>query len=177
MNKSQFTNSTSPNGLQPCQNKQLSHKAECRYQFFVLLDICKEQLDFQDEQKDVKEKRIRAKASNNLLRMIQMPSNVESLFLPNFDKVLAMIEANIFRPLPHLKITQEEDDDVDGIDMKGEQDPQWPYLQDTYELFLKLVQMRGVNQNVLQHHISDAFIYRFLDLFNSQMTSEREYLL
>ena len=88
-----------------------------------------------------------------------------------------MIESNIFRPLPRLKTTQAEDDDIDGVDMKSEQDPQWPYLLDIYELFLRLVQMRGVNQAVLQHHISDSFIYRFLDLFNSQMTLEREYLL
>lgn len=99
--------------------------------------------------------------------MLYTPSNIESLFVTHFSKLLAMIESNIFRPLPDLGKKQVESDLVDGISLQIAQDPQWPYLHGIYELFLHLIQLKAVHMNALCQLISQNFIHKLLDLFNS----------
>ena len=86
-----------------------------------------------------------------------------------------MIESNIFRPLPLLQ-KKEEIDPIDGVVIQNDQDPQWPFLRPIYELFLHLIQLKDISIERLNLLVDDRFIYRLIDLFNSQMSSEREYL-
>lgn len=59
-----------------------------------------------------------------MIKMLYQPTNIDKLYVPHFSKLIAMIESNIFRPLPVLnKKEVEESDLVDGINLQNEQDP------------------------------------------------------
>ncbi len=50
-----------------------------------------------------------------------------NVIIPNLDKIMQMIEKNIFRPLPAVKKTNLDKAET-GIDQGEEMDPAWPHL-------------------------------------------------
>lgn len=97
-----------------------------------------------------------------------------NLFIPNLPKVMEMIETNIFRPLPNLK--KSEVDEADGIAQEDEYDVAWQYLEPVYQLFVQIVVIADIDAQILKTFITPLFIQQFLDLFDSQLPSEREFL-
>lgn len=55
-------------------------------------------------------------------------------------------------------------------------DPSWPHLQPVYELFLQLIVNDAADVRSLKTYISHRFIQEFLELFDSEEITEREYL-
>lgn len=82
--------------------------------------------------------------------------------------------ANIFRPLPNLK--QSEIDEADGVAQEEDFDEAWAYTEPVYQLFCQLVVGADIDPQILKTFITPLFIQQFLDLFDSQLPSEREYL-
>lgn len=89
--------------------------------------------------------------------------------MPNFSKLVTLVGDHIFRSLPELskKVDDDSNDVVDGVDLRQQQDPQWPCLQLIYELFLELIQLEQVKATAFNQSVSEDFITNLLDLFNS----------
>ena len=83
------------------------------------------------------------------------------------DKVFEAISANIFRPLPRLNLGDLEKEDT-GIEQEEVRDPAWPYLQDVYQLFYKVLCSEYVEANLVKKFISTKFVQSFVELFDSE---------
>ena len=139
------------------------------------LGVCMQLLDFNDETRQVKEKKERLLALSDLYDIIVIPQMTRNLIMPNLELVMTMIKRNIFRPLPIVKkqgLNEESlvDDEEQIID------PSWPHLQPVYEFFLQLAINDSVDMKSLRAHINYKFIQQFLELFDSEEPKEREYL-
>ena len=106
--------------------------------------------------------------------MVREPAKVHKFFIPNLTIVMETIEVNIFRPLPNIKKAQ--NDVADGVIAVDEVDNSWNYLHGVYEIFLALALSDQTDQGMLKIYINRSFVERFLDLFDSQNPSEREFL-
>ena len=52
---------------------------------------------------------------------------MDSLIIPHLDRVMEMIEKNIFRPLPNIPRVDFDISET-GIEQEEVRDPAWPYL-------------------------------------------------
>lgn len=114
------------------------------------------------------------KAINRVSEMVRSQGSVAKYFNPHLEAVMDMIEANIFRPLPSIKKAQV--DEADGVVEQDEYDMSWTYLQGIYDIFLGLAVSDEFEPHLIKSYITPTFIQRFLELFDSQMSTEREYL-
>ena len=143
--------------------------------FLKKLMVCSQVLDFNDESRNVNEKKERLKILQELSETITSPQQMTNLIIPSLEAVINMIKRNIFRPLPIVKKqgvageTGLEDDEIIV-------DPSWPHLQPVYEFFLQLIINESVDMKSLRSFISHKFIQEFLELFDSEEPKEREYL-
>ena len=86
-----------------------------------------------------------------------------------------MIQRNLFRPLPSIKKAGPAED-IQALEDEPMSDPAWLHLQPVYELFLQLIVNDAADVKSLKSHINSRFIQDFLELFDSEETTEREYL-
>ena len=124
------------------------------------LKACEVPIDYSDPNKDIKEKSERIRAIKHLQAMIDDEKTMQHVIVPNLDKVMEMIEKNIFRPLPN--ISSLEADENDGIGQEDMSDPAWPYLMGIYEIFHMCVTSNLVEANVLKAYIKAKFVEEFL---------------
>ena len=124
------------------------------------LKACEVPIDYTDPNKDIKEKSDRIRAIKHLQAMIEDEKTMQHVIVPNLDKVMEMIEKNIFRPLPN--ISSLEADEGDGIDQENMTDPAWPYLMGIYEIFHMCITSNLVEPNVLKSYIKAKFVEEFL---------------
>ena len=71
--------------------------------FLKKLATCSQVLDFNDDTRNVNEKRERLRILTELSETIATPQQMNNLVLPNLEAVINMIKRNIFRPLPIVK--------------------------------------------------------------------------
>jgi serine/threonine-protein phosphatase 2A regulatory subunit B' len=143
--------------------------------FLKKLLICSQVLDFNDESRNVNEKKERLRVLQELSETIASPQQMTNLIIPSLEAVINMIKRNIFRPLPIVKkqgVAGETGMDDDEVIV----DPSWPHLQPVYEFFLQLIINESVDMKSLRSFISHKFIQEFLELFDSEEPKEREYL-
>jgi len=88
---------------------------------------------------------------------------------------MKMIQSQIFRPLPVVKKAGPSED-MAGLEEESISDPSWPHLQPVYEFFLQLIVNDAADVRSLKAYISHKFIQEFLELFDSEEITEREYL-
>ena len=146
--------------------------------FLKKINLAKVTYDYKDETKDSKLKSERLTAINELISMIGDQRTVTSLFIPNIESVMDMIKKNIFRPLPSTSrsnvalgvsetgIEEEEQDP----------DPSWPHIRGIYELFLQLIVNEACDVKTFKPFITTNFISEFLQLFDSNLVEERDFL-
>lgn len=84
--------------------------------------------------------------------------------------IIAMVSANIFRPLPPPVDEDELDEDDPTFD------PRWPHLQLVYDVLLRLSISSDVDAHTLKRSITGAFVKQLLELFDSEDHRERDYL-
>ena len=87
-----------------------------------------------------------------------------------------MIEKNIFRPLPVVKKANLSAAET-GIDQEEEEaDPAWPHLYGIYDIFLQIIVSESVDAKALKQFVTPQFIQEFLELFDSELLAERDFL-
>lgn len=143
--------------------------------FYKKLIICSQVLDFNDESRNMNEKKERLKALQELSEIIVSQQQMTNLVIPNLEAVINMIKKNIFRPLPIVK-KQGVAGETGGENDEVIVDPSWTHLQPVYEFFLQLIINESVDMKSLRSFISHKFIQEFLELFDSEEPKEREYL-
>lgn len=142
--------------------------------FLQKLKICCVQFDISDTLKMAKEKEIKRQTLIELVDFIQSGSG--KITEANQAEMIKMISMNIFRclpPAPHENtgcenIESEEDDPL--------LDPAWPHLQPVYELLLRYVVSSDTDTKIAKRYIDHCFVFKLLDLFDSEDPREREYL-
>ena len=132
-------------------------------------------LDYSDESKDIQLKSERIRAIRHIQATIEDDRCMDSLIVPNLDKVMEMVEKNIFRPLPNIK-RLDLDKRETGIEQEEVVDPAWPYLQGVFEIFLMILANDKVEAKTLKSYCTPQFIQEFLGLFESEDPVERDIL-
>jgi serine/threonine-protein phosphatase 2A regulatory subunit B' len=90
-----------------------------------------------------------------------------------FEEITNMISANLFRGLapnkspPHLADPDEDEPVLEAS---------WPHLQYVYEFLLRFVVSNETDPKIVKKYISQDFLVRLLDLFDSEDPRERDYL-
>ena len=157
--------------------KNLHKHKNKRAGFEQLLNDCMTIYDYQEEFKDLSQKKNKIKNLSKILESIAESDRkfVDTVFRPCIDKVMEMIEANLFRPLPKLK--QADLDAMEGGEQNEEnKDRAWPTLIYVYEIFLHTIKHPAINENILKHFITESYIQNLLDLFETSNNDERDYL-
>ncbi|XP_061337474.1 serine/threonine protein phosphatase 2A 57 kDa regulatory subunit B' beta isoform-like [Gastrolobium bilobum] len=119
-----------------------------------------------------------AQRDSKRLQLTRLISILKSSKKPVHEKVLgplvAMISANLFRPLPpstnpsSISDLPEEEDPISTFS------PLWSHLQIVYEILLRLV--NSIDQKMLREYINHSFLLKLLALFQSEDPRERESL-
>ena len=141
------------------------------------MSLAKVTYDYADEAKDAKPKAERLNAINDLIQLLSDQRMVTQLFVPNIESVMDMIKKNIFRPLPNanrgsgLAVTET------GVE-EEEQEPDhsWVHIRGIYEIFLQLVINEACDVKTLKQFVTSNFISEFLQLFDSDLVEERDFL-
>lgn len=134
--------------------------------------------DYSDETKDQKQKTERLAAINELIGMLNDQKKVTTLFIPNIDSVMDMIKKNIFRPLPctnrsNLALAVSET----GVEEEEQEpDPSWPHIKGIYDIFLQLIINEACDVKTFKPFVTTNFIAEFLQLFDSDLVEERDFL-
>ena len=160
------SNATDPNNSQFKETKEA---------FLKKLSFCSQQLDFNDDKKNEKEKLERIHILQKLQEMTNSPAQFNSLILPNLEAVITMIKKNFFRPLPIVK-KQVISADTGNEEEEVIVDPSWPHFLPVYEFFLQIIINESIDVKLLRSLISQKFIQEYLGLFDSEEPKEREYL-
>lgn len=110
--------------------------------------------------------------------MLEDQRMVTSLFIPHIDIVIDMITKNIFRPLPSTKkgnvnLSMSET----GVEEEEQEpDPTWPHIRGVYDIFLQLIINEACDVKTFKSFITSNFISEFLQLFDSTLVEERDFL-
>lgn len=128
-------------------------------------------MDYKDEEK-AKEKEIKR---FNLLEIMDYINTTKGVFNEGtFEEITNMISANLFRGLapnsspPHAQYDPDEDEPV--------LEASWPHLQYVYEFLLRFVVSNETDPKIVKKYITQDFLVRLLDLFDSEDPRERDYL-
>ncbi|KAJ0094103.1 hypothetical protein Patl1_16848 [Pistacia atlantica] len=148
--------------------------AEKQSLFIKKLNLCCVVFDFTDPTKNLKEKEIKRQT---LLELVDYVTSAIGKFTETvMQEVVKMVSANLFRTLtPQPR----ENKVADGLDLEEEEpsmDPAWPHLQIVYEFLLRFVASPETDAKLAKRYISQSFIVKLLDLFDSEDPREREYL-
>ena len=102
---------------------------------------------------------------------------VTQLFIPNIENVMDMIKKNIFRPLPNANRGNSLAVSETGVE-EEEQEPDhtWPHIRGIYEIFLQLIINEACDVRTLKQFVTTNFIAEFLELFDSDLVEERDFL-
>ena len=138
--------------------------------FIKKLKLCSNPMDYKDDDK-AKEKEIKR---FNLLEIMDYINTTKGVFNEGtFEEITNMISANLFRGLapnkspPHLADPDEDEPVLEAS---------WPHLQYVYEFLLRFVVSNETDPKIVKKYISQDFLVRLLDLFDSEDPRERDYL-
>ena len=140
------------------------------------MNLAKATYDYSDEQKDSKQKSERLSAINDLIQLLNDQRMVTQLFIPNIETVMDMIKKNIFRPLPNANRGNLAVTETGVEEEEQEPDHSWPHIRGIYEIFLNLVINEACDVKTLKYFVTSNFISEFLQLFDSDIVEERDFL-
>ena len=102
---------------------------------------------------------------------------VTQLFIPNIESVMEMIKKNIFRPLPCTNKGSGLGVSETGVEEEEQKpDPSWEHIKGIYDIFLQLTINEACDVKTLKQFITSNFISEFLELFDSDLPEERDFL-
>ena len=140
--------------------------------FIRKLKLCAQPMDFSDSGQTAKDKEVKRL---NLLEIMDYINTTKGVFNDQtFEDITTMISENLFRGLapnnspPHAQYDPEEDEPV--------LEASWPHLQYVYEFLLRFVVSNETDPKQVKKYITQDFLVRLLDLFDSEDPRERDYL-
>jgi len=142
--------------------------------FIKKLKLCAMTMDFSDNASTTKQREKEIKRLN-LLEIMDYINTTKGVFNEaTFEEITLMISQNLFRALAANQTGAQAAYDPD------EDEPQleasWPHLQYVYEFLLRFVVSNETDPKVVKKYITQDFLVRLLDLFDSEDPRERDYL-
>lgn len=129
--------------------------------------------NFKDEKGDLD---LKEQKKNTLLEWVDYLNADSNVFCPEVLKVLMItVNANLFRTLgcgSHQQKSPTLDPDEDEPNLEEA----WPHYQVVYELLLRFIMNHEMDPADIRAALSDTFILKLLELFNSEDPRERDYL-
>ncbi|CAH8385633.1 unnamed protein product [Eruca vesicaria subsp. sativa] len=138
--------------------------------FLRKLQICSFHFDFTDTLTNAREKEIKRQTLLELVDFIQ--SGTAKINELCQEEMVKMISLNIFRCLPPTTGQDPADPEEDEPYLE----PNWPHLQLVYELLIRYVVPSDTDTKVAKRFIDHAFVFKLLELFETEDPREREYL-
>ena len=142
--------------------------------FIRKLKLCATQVDFSIENVQNKDNAQKKEIKRlNLLEIMDYINTTKGVFNETtFDDITAMISANLFRGLGPTTSTNPTGEEEEEPTLE----PAWPHLQYVYEFLLRFVVSNETDPKLVRRHISQEFLVKLLDLFDSEDPRERDYL-
>ncbi|KAF8095985.1 hypothetical protein N665_0319s0005 [Sinapis alba] len=142
--------------------------------FLRKLQICSFHFDFTDTLKNAREKEIKRQTLLELVDFIQ--SGTAKISELCQEEMVKMISFNIFRCLPPASHENTGQEPADPEEDEPYLEPAWPHLQLVYELLIRYVVPSDTDTKVAKRYIDHAFVFKLLELFETEDPREREYL-
>jgi len=111
----------------------------------------------------------------NLLEIMDYINTTKGVFNEEtYEEITAMISANLFRGFaPNSSMTNAQYDPEEDEPVL---EAAWPHLQYVYEFLLRFVVSNETDPKVVKKFITQDFLVKLLDLFDSDDPRERDYL-
>lgn len=128
---------------------------------------CKEKIDTMD----------RREYLDDILNCLQTKEKVDASINPNLERILKLIETNLFRPLPKLIIVKIEAENTMNTTHDQMIDPTWNLVKPVYDILIKILESEFTDHKIVKAWMNDGIIIqKLLDLFDSENVTERETL-
>ncbi|KAJ0433189.1 putative protein phosphatase 2A, regulatory B subunit, B56, armadillo-like helical [Helianthus annuus] len=142
--------------------------------FIRKLTLCSVVFDFTDPTKNLKEKEVKRQT---LVELVDYVSSANGKCQETVMKeIVKMVSVNIFRRLTPQPRDNKVLETFDGEEEEPSMDPAWPHLHLVYEFILRFVASPETDPKIAKRYIDQAFVLKWLDLFDSEDPREREYL-
>jgi len=163
-------------GMEPLPSFKDTPAGERQTLFIRKLKLCEKSLDFSStdgQQADLaREKEIKRL---NLLEIMDYINTTKGVFNEStFEAITTMISENLFRglaPNSHNQSSAYDPDEDEPVLEKA-----WPHLQYVYEFLLRFVVSNETDPKVVKKYVTQDFLVKLLDLFDSEDPRERDYL-
>lgn len=129
--------------------------------------------NFKDEKAEIE---LKEQKKNTLLELVDYLNANSTVFCSEvMDTLMITVNANLFRTLgsgsPQQKTpTLDPDEDEPNLEEA------WPHYQVVYELLLRFIMNHEMEASEIRDCLSETFILKLLELFNSEDPRERDYL-
>ena len=141
--------------------------------FKAKLRACWVICNFKDEKVDVE---LKDQKKNTLLELVDYLNADSSVFCSEVLKVLmTTVNANLFRTLG-CGSPQQKSPTLDPDEDEPNLEEAWPHYQVVYELLLRFIMNHEMDPGEIREAITDTFVLKLLELFNSEDPRERDYL-
>lgn len=142
--------------------------------FLRKVQVCCFLFEFTDTMKMAREKEIKRQSLSELVDFVQ--SGSVKISEGNQEEMVRMISVNIFRSFPPAPHENTGSENVEPEEDEPYFEASWPHLQLVYELLLRYVVSTDTDTKVAKRYIDHSFVFKLLDLFDSEDPREREYL-
>lgn len=142
--------------------------------FLRKVQVCCFLFEFTDTMKMAREKEIKRQSLSELVDFVQ--SGSIKISEGNQEEMVRMISVNIFRCFPPAPHENTGSENVEPEEDEPYFEASWPHLQLVYELLLRYVVSTDTDTKVAKRYIDHSFVFKLLDLFDSEDPREREYL-
>ncbi|KAD3641134.1 hypothetical protein E3N88_30358 [Mikania micrantha] len=167
-------NSTISNAYEALPSLKDAPSSEKQNLFIRKLTLCSVVFDFTDPTKNLKEKEIKQQTLGELVDYV---SSANGKFQETvMQEIVKMVSVNIFRRLTPQPRDNKVLETFDGEEEEPCMDPAWPHLHLVYEFILRFVASPETDPKIAKRYIDQAFVLKWLDLFDSEDPREREYL-
>ncbi|KAL8200775.1 hypothetical protein R6Q57_012114 [Mikania cordata] len=167
-------NSTISNAYEALPSLKDAPSSEKQNLFIRKLTLCSVVFDFTDPTKNLKEKEIKRQTLGELVDYV---SSANGKFQGTvMQEIVKMVSVNIFRRLTPQPRDNKVLETFDGEEEEPCMDPAWPHLHLVYEFILRFVASPETDPKIAKRYIDQAFVLKWLDLFDSEDPREREYL-
>jgi serine/threonine-protein phosphatase 2A regulatory subunit B' len=141
--------------------------------FKAKLKACWIICNFKDDKADVAPKE---RKKNTLLELVDYLNADSSVFWADVLKTLMItVNANLFRTLG-CGSPQQKSPTLDPDEDEPNLEEAWPHYQIVYELLLRFIMNHEMDPSEIREALTDTFILKILELFNSEDPRERDYL-
>ena len=141
--------------------------------FKAKLKACHVIWNFKDEKADTE---LKEQKKNTLLELVDYLNADSDVYCKDvLTALMKCVDANLFRTLGCGSF-QQKSPTMDPDEDEPNLEEAWPHYQVVYELLLKFVMNHEMDPSEIRDALTETFMLKLLELFNSEDPRERDYL-